>query len=625
MQTPRNRVDFVIISLSILILMGSIYLQFNDSLLDESFLNSKTKALGKVSLVDNDVRRRLQTDLSWAPLEKSRRIYEGDSVFTGIDSKVRIELNQGDLIEVDEQSLIVIHTGTDGLELNLAYGGFSGVLSSNQKLILRDGDKAQSLRTENSEIRVTRTKRTKPRIQVLSGKVDLVDTQTQAVVQTLTQTSPPVEEKTITLEEPTKPLEWVMPKSGQILFRDLNPRIKDPAVAFAWKDSLVHPLYQLQIATDSEFQNLVIDTKLKETHFQTVQLQNASVYYSRVRPLVDEKQAAPWSDTQKFEIEHFQSFELPEKPSYVFTVPLNQAVLTSQNQALAQSGLPAKNLKTMTWKKISSATEYEIEISDNKEFLKSSKQKVANTNLYQLEFIRPQEIYWRVKPLISGSTEAPYIHGDHWRVQFSPPNLKYSKDKMEFNWSPLLFASSYELQFSSTKQFSKPRSLVTASLKHSKETTDRQNGFWRIRALNQEKKPISDFSEAIEIKMPEVISAPPPTLAAKPAEPPTPPPVSKFFGPELLEPRDKANVIALGDSKVFLNFKWKPNAAFLKFEFEISEDSSFSKKMISGFVKRPMYFMKAHELKAGTYFWRVRMVTKEATSEWSQVHEFTLR
>lgn len=624
MESPRNRVDLAIITFSAFILIGSLYLQFNESLLDEAFLSSNAKVLGQVSEVTNDVRRRLQMDLSWGSLSESRRIYEGDSVFTGVDSKVRIELHQGDFIEIDEQSLIVVRTGAEGLELNLAYGGFSGVLTSNQNIVLRDGEKSQSLKTENSEIRVTRSKRTKPRIQVLSGSVDLIDTQTQKVVQTITQATTPVEEKS-TIEETPQPLEWVTPESRQIIFRDLNPKIKDPEIEFKWKDLLVHPLYQLQVATDSEFQNLVIDTKTKETRFSTLQLQNASTYYSRVRPLINENPAAAWSQVQSFVIDHFHSFEISKVPTYVFTVPFSHSVLTSQNQPFLKTGIPWPKMKNMTWEKIASTTDYEIEISDHPEFLNSTKHKVTNSNQFQLQLLQPQDIYWRVKPLLQSQNEVPHLQGDHWKVQLSPPRLKSSNQaqgQIELSWNQLLFASSYELQFSTTKTFIKPRSLMTTALKLSPSVKDDPSGYWRIRALNSNQKAISDFSEILEVKIPANDPAPSLTLASQ-----SPAPLStlQILGPSLLEPRNKANIIALGDSKVFLNFKWMPVASFVKFEFEISEDPNFAKKMVSGFVKRPMYFMKAHELKPGTYFWRVRMLTTDATSDWSQVNEFTLR
>ena len=71
------------------------YCLVNDQLIDSYFFNQQSrdlKPIGKVLTAKNDVRRRMGQSLLWYNLNSEDTLYERDSIFSGPESEMQVNL-----------------------------------------------------------------------------------------------------------------------------------------------------------------------------------------------------------------------------------------------------------------------------------------------------------------------------------------------------------------------------------------------------------------------------------------------------------------------------------------------------------------------------------------------------
>lgn len=99
------------------------------------------ESIGKVIITKNDVRRRTARSLTWYSANDTEELFEQDSLYTGSDSGLSVELTNSQTIDVDSNSLIVLHSKENSLVLDLKIGSVSASVVDNQKInILHDGE-----------------------------------------------------------------------------------------------------------------------------------------------------------------------------------------------------------------------------------------------------------------------------------------------------------------------------------------------------------------------------------------------------------------------------------------------------------------------------------------------------
>lgn len=115
-----------------------VYDQWLLSLFDSEV--SHLDSIGTVTQARNDVRRRYPTSFSWLPLGREEEIYQGDTIFTGDNSKVKITTTAGDEIELAENSLIVIKRRKDAIQLEINFGSLQGKVDPSRKIRLSSSE-----------------------------------------------------------------------------------------------------------------------------------------------------------------------------------------------------------------------------------------------------------------------------------------------------------------------------------------------------------------------------------------------------------------------------------------------------------------------------------------------------
>ena len=219
----RLTVDTLIMTLASFTLATSVYFLFNDgSFFDSNYANVKQVGSFKTSL--NDVRRRLDSGMTWSNIDAPDRVFEGDNIFTGDNSEASITLENGTIIKVAAKSLVVIRTQGGKTQLDLQYGSLHGTIANaNDSIVISQNGQSQELSgTSGSEISIVKAEKAKTvAVHVTKGEVKVPEAGAKSkivkqdeVVQ-LSETAKPVVTKTpVVLLTPTDgATKWVGARS----------------------------------------------------------------------------------------------------------------------------------------------------------------------------------------------------------------------------------------------------------------------------------------------------------------------------------------------------------------------------------------------------------------------------
>ncbi len=253
---------------------------------------------------------------------------------------------------------------------------------------------------------------------------------------------------------------------------------------FRWNKVTGATSYILDISVSTDFsqQNLVQTVNVKNNSGSVLKglAENAS-YYWRVRAL-NERGESPFSATWKFTT----GKAAPATP--VLESPANNSEF-----------LPTT--VTLKWKATLNALSYNLEVSDNENFVNPI---YDETGINQLSFEVTNlknltRYYWRVQAVGETGSSAwtnPWNFQTITKVPQSKPNLVSPKDGLEgiptvvkLVWDPVLSATSYELQVATNSSFSTGTIVfsddaVGAAFKYVTNLETGKTYYWRVRGKN---------------------------------------------------------------------------------------------------------------------------------------------
>ena len=135
-------IEIILLASGLIFSLSSGIMLWNERYLTEFLIVNAygAKEIGSVRTMTNDARRRISSELTWMPIGSDQKLFERDSIFTGNDSTVLLEAFSSDLIEIQQNTLIVISRSQDSLVLDLQIGSIKIVPSnkSNTKIRLLD-------------------------------------------------------------------------------------------------------------------------------------------------------------------------------------------------------------------------------------------------------------------------------------------------------------------------------------------------------------------------------------------------------------------------------------------------------------------------------------------------------
>ena len=128
--------------------------------------------IGEILYTENNVKRQFDSDVMWDGIQKKTPIYNKDSIRTGKESTAGIKLSDSTIIELGENSLIVLDQTAQSLNLKFKAGDLS---TKNSSKNLRINVNDSIIKGEGATISVKTGADSKTSIKVGKGKATLTD------------------------------------------------------------------------------------------------------------------------------------------------------------------------------------------------------------------------------------------------------------------------------------------------------------------------------------------------------------------------------------------------------------------------------------------------------------------
>jgi|GEM_PF-3898404 len=272
---------------------------------------------------------------------------------------------------------------------------------------------------------------------------------------------------------------WLSPKQYLPQNNAVNVLLNPTSFVWGWLEDASS--YQIQVATDSSFTNIIIDQTTVDTTLDVTTLSYITTYYWRVRG-INIHQNSVWSATRKFTTR-------PAIFPITLVAPLNGAQYIPMTQ-------------TFIWRPESNATQYQLQVSTTPTFVSTLLDYTTTDTSYTFTTIPNATIYWRVRGLNATNT-------GEWSAVWSfttipniypPIPVEPFSGATDYNPSPLFVwtsisnATGYSFELAADPLFNTLIDSYTGV-----DTTYRVWGleggttyYWRVRAFNS--TDVSDWS-----------------------------------------------------------------------------------------------------------------------------------
>jgi hypothetical protein len=562
-----NKIERRLFILCCLVILVFSYLLYDDSLL---FANRVSKDAPIAELIEkkNDVRLKISESFSWISTKAPEKLYPFDSLFTGDGSTAILRLDDGSVLRIDGQSLIVMSMFEGQLVLDLKSGSLSGDLSQNSKLLLKTREGFQTLKaSEGKKFKLEKD---------FAG-----------------QTLQRVDRKPASLVE--SDIIWKSPKHFSLNKQD--PRTYRN---LSWTKIGNIQDTVIEISTTPEF-NLV-DKQMKTAKTESgipVELPDGQ-YFVRLKGYSKDRKLNATS------LVH--TFELIDKKKSLLPPPL---LLTKNISHSDSFNFPP----VVKWQGVNTAEKYRVEVSNSPRFEQVKKYETGQ-DFFPWSDFQPGTYFVRLYSQNSESTSEP---SDIGTIEVSsvapkldaiPPILIRSKDKnvgpqdVKLRWQHTGKQAKYRVEVSKDGTFHDAQVLESNRGPASLQVKNPGDYSVRVFAADESGTPISPSSNIehfrYDIKNP-------------------------LDTPQLIKPFSETTVFLQKADNPYLWLDWKPVFAAEIFKVQIARDPEF-KDIIWNEKTDRNRFLVEKRIPNGKYYWRVKALADkdESNSDWSQPNRFYL-
>lgn len=376
-----------------------------------------------------------------------------------------------------------------------------------------------------------------------------------------------------------------LPDQPQLVFPQNGAQQVTTKPLFQWLPSESAFSYQLQISKSQTFETLQYDISLLDaTSTEPGLLDGLTNHYYRVRA-ANNLGNSDWSEVSMF----------TTRLSYP------EAILPENGQTGLGSNV------TFNWNPVAEAQSYLLQVSNSESFestLIADESGLSQTAYTIAGLSDNTTYYWRLKSERIGS-ESDWSPARQFTVNLPPPtpllispaNASLNVDTLNvlFKWGPVLNASEYQFQLSSSQTFNSIESEETlSSTQYVVETLNSDRTYyWRVRALN-----IGGMSEWSAIRTLTTIPAPPEQVV-------------------LLTPSNNQS-----DVLVSPTMTWRSSTNADSYRIQVSTTQSFS-NIIANVVLTDTSYQVRDLLVNRTYYWRVLAQNDGGESPWSLTFAFS--
>lgn len=365
-------------SLLIASLSALLYADFNRKI-DAGNL----KQIGTITFKRQMAQRKYLAQVVWEDIEQNFPVFNDDSIRTSAESEAVIHLNDGTDISIDENSMIMLSTNENQININFEHGaisanrsGVAGVdiaainIKSQDTTVSIDRSNIQLTQMDNQSLDLTVSDGT---AKVSSGKDETtVNANEKAIIESNKETK--VVKLNFILKEPA-PNKYYMLETGA------------SDIVFSWETEGNVQDYTLQISRDRKFKNIIISRKTGSVK-QSVEKLDSGTWFWRIAAFNTDTQQTEYSEIRKINIQSRKSARL---------------IAPSQGELISQTA--SENSVAFRWNDEEKSNDYVLEISSGSDFGVIVNTQSTNLRSIIVEDLPQGEYFWRVKSNITIGTE----------------------------------------------------------------------------------------------------------------------------------------------------------------------------------------------------------------------------
>jgi hypothetical protein len=557
-------------------------------------------SMGQLERRLNDARQRFDRSLIWEALQPGDPIYEGDTVFVGALSQASITLHDGSHLEIDENSLVVMHQrAAEGVTTVELVRGAAAGRSVSGALALRVGGNLVGL-GENAAVKVRATGQSL-KIDVASGAARLTaeghSTDLSAGQRGLVNGAgpPSIEELAISLTGPSADL--------RTFFSEVAPE-----VVFTWQSREgADSRYIFELSRDFEFKTLVRSERCTVPRLALSGL-DEGIFYWRVRSPTGA------SDERKLIL-------VRDRPPIAFRPAEAEVVDVSHGESLG-----------FGWSEVENVNRYLIEVALDGNFDSPIATGRPRHGAWLLDRALDEGRYcFRARSAEAERGTSPWSRTACFRLINNPilkaPKLfaprreelpapepdkgswlfswvlgeAYAADPKSsaivLRWETISGASSYLLEIAEDRGFKRPVLKQSVNVNYFRwAIVARRDYFWRVRAVDAAGRE-GETSEPVRIGS-EVA---PPTLGAPEA----------------------GRRIAWANEAPRIVLSWQPSPIIARYTLEVADDARFTSEVVNQSLTGTELVFEPRRV--GDFYWRVVGTDLEGrTTESSQTRKFVV-
>lgn len=400
----------------------------------------------------------------------------------------------------------------------------------------------------------------------------------------------------------------------------VNLYLKNPAqppqleTKVTWESKeFAYPKYRVQISSQPDFSSNLKDVETVALESLTPALAKGS-YYTRVRGIdVQNKLASEWSTPVAFNLDVLQPKNELQAPILVKKTISFKAPKREDRSPAALSAAPV-----FEWKPVMQAKKYKLQIAADKNFNSAKTYELSQTKSAWSQY-QPGEYYYRVYSVDENENMSPasvigkanIFTEDLFLNNIPAVKLRKSEEhptpipqNAKISWNEVPQAKSYQVELSSDKNFTQVQKFNFSSPNGEIQIPAPGAYQVRVKALNDQNKPISDNSNIQEVSY---IFA------------------NALAAPKPREPFNQASIFLQQELTPFVWIEWKKVKGAANYRLEVSHSPDFSSPFVAKVTSESRFLIK-EKMPLGKIYWRVRAEeSSEANeSEWSETREFTL-
>lgn len=397
-------------------------------------------SIGSIKPIGPDIRLRGVKESVWNSIGRDMGVFRNDSIFTGANSRARVQLKNSETFTIEPNSLVVLSDEKGKQTIEFSNGGLLAEVKKGMRFFVKYKNKeAEITAREHATIRLAASSSGALNLTVLRGEalVQKMDSPIQEVQanQLLDVSAPESKPEVINIA-------LLSPKAGE------EKWLKDSDIKFEWQTSLTNQKI-LEISTDPEFKTLTHSgsTEQNSLHIKAMKI---GVYFWRV---LDAENPVTKSPVSSFSIREL--------------IPPTVAEYGNMTVNLNKEGV-SKNPIQFTWNDSMGSDHYEFELSLSHDFSKLEKQEKVFTTSNEIQRMKPGKYYWRVRSFADNRESLLSNTGELLlNTPIAVPNLAKEVKKPESKLKPEVIAKPI------VKQPAKP--IATRTIASS--TKPRQFGF----------------------------------------------------------------------------------------------------------------------------------------------------